>query len=373
MNYALALLVYSVRYPAVFWHTNKCFGIIFSLQLLVNGVQSLLSFAGMSVLYKVVTKISYISGCLHMHFYTGSNCWGLEVTSITANVSGRWCITSWRACPIFVKPSCYTSVFHVIKYTYISIEPYFISIRTWKVLLLNFMYNIKFNVIFVRYHAFLNEHREKQRHIFANSNNPQQATSCYEADSPSWGYLTHCAALCALIAMSVTNATLLHDYTVVYYGSLDGAVLTCVIAAIGHLFIWVLVWLFLTIKHKWTFKIKITVGRATVRSARSVRLITDIELASRRQAAQMDANRRRRRHDDDEHPNRNSSNSGNSDVSVSQPLLVVGNGRAYTVSETTSRKAIMSVVQKAATAERSREEGKIMQPSVPGSSNNSAG
>lgn len=59
LNYALALLVYSVRYPAVFWNTNKCFGIVFSIQLLVNSVQSLLSFAGMSVLYKVSRNESW--------------------------------------------------------------------------------------------------------------------------------------------------------------------------------------------------------------------------------------------------------------------------------------------------------------------------
>ena len=32
INYALALLVYSVRYPAVFWNTNKGFSFLFSLQ-----------------------------------------------------------------------------------------------------------------------------------------------------------------------------------------------------------------------------------------------------------------------------------------------------------------------------------------------------
>ena len=38
-NYALALLVYSVRYPAVFWNTNKGLAFIFSLALIVNSIQ----------------------------------------------------------------------------------------------------------------------------------------------------------------------------------------------------------------------------------------------------------------------------------------------------------------------------------------------
>ncbi|CAG9830011.1 unnamed protein product [Diabrotica balteata] len=53
MNLALALVIYSIRYPALFWATNKCLGLIFSFQLLINGLHILLSFAGMSILYKV--------------------------------------------------------------------------------------------------------------------------------------------------------------------------------------------------------------------------------------------------------------------------------------------------------------------------------
>lgn len=52
-NYALALAVYAVRYPAVFWNTNKWWGIIFSFQLFINGLQNLLVYVGICVLYKV--------------------------------------------------------------------------------------------------------------------------------------------------------------------------------------------------------------------------------------------------------------------------------------------------------------------------------
>lgn len=61
LNYAIALGVYSVRYPAVFWATNKALGTIFSIQLVANSAQSLLAYAGMSILYKV----SFL-----LHFFT---------------------------------------------------------------------------------------------------------------------------------------------------------------------------------------------------------------------------------------------------------------------------------------------------------------
>ena len=48
-------------------------------------------------------------------------------------------------------------------------------------------------------------------------------------------------------------------------GSLDGTVLSSVIATILHLFLWIVVWLCLTLKQSWTFKLRVTVGRAAVR------------------------------------------------------------------------------------------------------------
>ena len=38
INYALALVVYSVRYPAVFWNTNKAFSFMFSAQVIITNV-----------------------------------------------------------------------------------------------------------------------------------------------------------------------------------------------------------------------------------------------------------------------------------------------------------------------------------------------
>lgn len=53
LNYAMALGVYSVRYPAVFWSCNKVLGTVFSIQLVINSIQSLIAYAGMSILYKI--------------------------------------------------------------------------------------------------------------------------------------------------------------------------------------------------------------------------------------------------------------------------------------------------------------------------------
>jgi len=86
----------------------------------------------------------------------------------------------------------------------------------------------------------------------------------------------------------------------------------------------VVVWLVLTVKQHWVFRLRVTVGRAAVRSARSVKLLTDVDLVA------------------------------NGTPDASAPLLVVGGGRTYTVSDTSPKKTIMGVIQKTAIERKAR-------------------
>ncbi|KAL0269560.1 UNVERIFIED_CONTAM: hypothetical protein PYX00_007252 [Menopon gallinae] len=265
LNYALALVVYAVRYPSVFWNTNKWFGTLFSFQLLGNAIQALISYAGMSVLYKVQV------------------------------------VGAFEALPLLKKAHSIGSPFLLDNYVTLGL---FVlsSLLVLSTSLVLYLYG------YGRFNAFLNT--EKERKVIVLK----------ESRSTGWGYFTHCAALCVLLALAVCHAPLLHDYTVVYRGSLDGAILACVISAVLHLFLWVLIWLILTVKQHWIFQLRITVGRAAVRSARSVKLVTDVDLVSST------------KHIDD----------------ANAPLLVVGNGRTYTIADISPKKTIMNVIQKAA-------------------------
>lgn len=53
LNLALALLVWSVRYPSVFWDSSKAFTMIFSLQMIANSIDILLLHVGTSILFKL--------------------------------------------------------------------------------------------------------------------------------------------------------------------------------------------------------------------------------------------------------------------------------------------------------------------------------
>lgn len=71
-------------------------------------------------------------------------------------------------------------------------------------------------------------------------------------------------------------------------------------------------------------------GRATVRQARSLRLVTDIDLMSA---------------------------STRPEDLAQQPLLIIGNGRTYNVTETSPKRAIMNVIQKAAITKKLSMDG----------------
>ncbi|CAH1115016.1 unnamed protein product [Psylliodes chrysocephalus] len=281
INLALALVIYSVRYPALFWATNKCLGLIFSFQLLINGIHILLSFAGMSILYKV------------------------HVVGV------------WKALPLLK---------HNAKvYNFGNPTPFLLNSQvTFALYILSTLLVLASSIVLyfyghTRFNAFLNQQRESKIITLKEEGGGGNV----------WGYFTHCAALCVLLSIGICNAPLIHDYTVVYRGSLDDVTLVCIIGGIMHLFFWIVIWLFLTIKQKWIFKLRITIGRATVKESRSLRLVHDVHLNNRREDT------------------------------TQQPLLVVGNGRTYSVTETSPKRAIMGVIQKAALIKKSKSNGSI--------------
>ncbi|EGI65610.1 hypothetical protein G5I_05873 [Acromyrmex echinatior] len=298
LNYATALGVYSVRYPAVFWSCNKALGTIFSLQLVVNSAQSLLAYAGMSVLYKVQV-VGALKVLPHLRHRT------VPTTSTISTIFGD----SY----FLLDPPVTLVLFALLSFLVLCSSMVIISEKQ--------CYKIE---IFLSWHAlcrftaFLNQERER-RVILSKDGR----------EGNGWVYLPHCAAFVVFLAIVICGAPLLYDFTVVYRGSLDGAILACIVGMILHLLLWLLLWIFLTIKQRWTFKLRVTIGRATVRSARSVKLVTDVDLLSAR--------------DEDDGTN--------------APLLVVGNGRTYTIADNSPKRAIMSVIQKAAIERKARSQG----------------
>lgn len=255
LNYAVALLVYSVRYPSVFWNTNKAFSFLFSLQLFANSIQNLMAIGGISIMYKV--QVVGPQNVLHKY----------EPFLLNPPICMLLYILS---CMIVTTSSCVV-----------------------------YMYG---------YHKFM---------TFVESEREKHNILLREGKTSLWAYFPHCSAMCVLIALAVCNAPLLYDYTLIYKGSLDGAILSNVIATILHLFLWIVLWLFLTMKQNWIFKLRVTVGHAVVKSARSIKLLNDVDLM-------------------------------NDGETSNDAMMIVAFGKSFTVVEPTPKKLIMNTLARAA-------------------------
>ncbi|KAI1285980.1 Protein tincar [Halotydeus destructor] len=193
INLVLALIVISVRYPSVFWATNKSFGMVFSLQLFITNVTIMMAYSAFSVLYKV-------------HVY------GPE-----------------RA---------------LLRY------PSKLSLDIVQSALLAGLYIVSLiasgSVVYSYGYAKYSDWKRKQLmkcHITAPTMGPGRA----------WGYMPHFMALVSMAFISLSAIPLMYDLVLVYCGSLDSAALCGAAIVAFHLLLWMLLWLSLTIKNTWTF------------------------------------------------------------------------------------------------------------------------
>ncbi|XP_015113177.1 protein tincar isoform X2 [Diachasma alloeum] len=308
LNYAMALGVYSVRYPAVFWSCNKVLGTIFSIQLVVNSAQSLMAYAGMSILYKVQVvgpqKVLPLMRHRTVHPTPVPSSGAQRVISNLFGDNSHFLLNPHVTLALFALSSLLVLCSSMVTYLY----------------------------AYGRFSFFLEQERER-RVIMSKET---------RRNGSGWTYFTHCAALCVFLAIAICNAPLLYDYTVVYRGSLDGAILACILSTVVHLILWLVLWFFLTIKRNWIFKVRVTIARATVRSARSVKLVTDVDLLACRTK-----NDNGEDDEDDEEPDIDQEG-------VGTPLLVVGDGKTYSIAEASPKRAIMTVIQRAVMERKAR-------------------
>uniref|UniRef100_A0A1B0CRX7 Protein tincar n=1 Tax=Lutzomyia longipalpis TaxID=7200 RepID=A0A1B0CRX7_LUTLO len=187
LNLAIAIMIWSVRYPAVFWGTSKSFAIIFSFQMLANGCTILLDFVGCSVLYKI------------------------EIMEPP---------------PPLKTPGLLLN------------DTVTVSLFTLSTILI-----MSSSLVLYLYGHGKLATKMRERKVISTKN------------GDTWSYFAHCASLCFVLALSVVKAPILHDLSATYKGSLDRVVLVSALASVVHLFLWVMLWLMLTAKRRWAFKL----------------------------------------------------------------------------------------------------------------------
>ncbi|XP_065354658.1 protein tincar isoform X2 [Calliphora vicina] len=71
----------------------------------------------------------------------------------------------------------------------------------------------------------------------------------------SWIYFAHCASLCYVLALSVVKAPLLNDLSATYRYNLHCPTFMAALVSVMHILLWIIIWLGLTVKRKWNFKL----------------------------------------------------------------------------------------------------------------------
>ncbi|KAL1505371.1 hypothetical protein ABEB36_004954 [Hypothenemus hampei] len=278
INLIVALLIYSVRYPAIFWSANKFLGLLFSFMLFVNGLHIVLTFSGISILYKI-----------HV-----ADLWQL----MSSNENNKH----------FNHPT-----------------PYLLNAQvTFALYMLSTLLILASSVVMyfyghTRFIEFLNHQRDRK------------VITLQGSSSNAWMYFAHFAAFCVIISIGITIAPLVHDFVITYGWSRDDVLLICIVYNVFHLILWIIVWIYLSFKRNWTFKIRISIGEAVIKESRSLRLIHSVHL----------------------------NNQLNDVGSGQQPFLIIGNGRTYTVSDTLPKRAIMDVLQRNVLVKKSKSNGSM--------------
>ncbi|XP_068152497.1 protein tincar isoform X1 [Drosophila tropicalis] len=187
VNLLCALLVWSVRYPAVFWNTSKLFACIFSLQMIVAALDIILGYVGISNLY----KLQIYAEVMPVHQP------GLILNAIVTLA-------------LYILATALVLASSMVMYLY--------------------------------GHGRLAT-RMRDRSIITLKN------------SETWIYFAHCASLCFVLALAVVKAPLLNDLSATYKNNLHCPTFFAALIGVTHLLLWIVVWLCLTIKRRWHFKL----------------------------------------------------------------------------------------------------------------------
>lgn len=195
MYFAAALATYTVRYASVFWYTNKYLSFVFVFQLIFMSVNSIFSYCGFSILYKIALNIDMYG---NIDLLLG--CGGIVFLFI---VSGIVLILSSVA-----------------------------------------VFEYGFNKYYDKYKLVDRRH------------NPQNYSRKKLKDrGPCNGHIAHTFAMITLVLLAIFKGPILYDLVSVYRSSKDTLILTTVITEVIYLIFWIVLWTIFTVKETWLFRI----------------------------------------------------------------------------------------------------------------------
>uniref|UniRef100_A0A0K0E4E5 Protein tincar n=1 Tax=Strongyloides stercoralis TaxID=6248 RepID=A0A0K0E4E5_STRER len=227
INLLIALFALSQRYPKFFWKTNETFSIIFSLFMIIHSITIVYGYLAFSILYRIQETNRYNIRPLTI---------GLPVSS-SKNL-------------IFYHPISliFLFLFDIIIMLLAPVALYLYGLSKFRLSLLS----VKEKMSLL--------HKKLSTTISGNgyygSNNPdipisQDSTTTLCCD----GYGPHMLAILVLVLTAISQCPTIYALMILHQYESKTILLHCIIVRVAYLFIWIILWLILTLRKNWQFKI----------------------------------------------------------------------------------------------------------------------
>uniref|UniRef100_A0A0N5BQ52 Protein tincar n=1 Tax=Strongyloides papillosus TaxID=174720 RepID=A0A0N5BQ52_STREA len=227
VNLLIALFSLAQRYPKLFWSTNQVFSIIFSFFMIIHSITIIYGYLAFSILYRIQETNRYNIKPLTI---------GLPITS-SKNL-------------IFYHPVSliFLFIFDIKIMLLAPIALHLYGLSKYRISLMS----IKEKMSLL--------HNKLSTTISGNgyygSNNPD--SSIYQDPNTALccdGYGPHMLAIIVLVLTAISQCPTIYALMILHQYENKAILLHCIIVRVAYLFIWIILWLILTLRKNWNFKV----------------------------------------------------------------------------------------------------------------------
>lgn len=203
-NFVASLLIIAIRYPTVYWHVNKLFGLIFSFQLILNAAVNLVAYSAFSMYFKL-------------------RIYGVE----------RALLRYQTHLSLGLGPSILLFIFYTVTMQASASAIYYYGLNKYEE--------------FVQRKRFQLEHHQSKN----NFQHPNQE----QFNQRSVSHSAHFFAFLVLLLIALTAIPLMYDFFIIYFSTMQTKMLISSLLIGLHCLQWLLLWILFTCKQNWTFQL----------------------------------------------------------------------------------------------------------------------
>lgn len=198
INFVASLLIIAIRYPTVYWHINKLFGLIFSFQLILNAAVNLVAYSAFSMYFKL-------------------RVYGVE----------RALLRYQTHLSLGLGPSILLFIFYTITMQASASAIYYYGLN--------------------KYEEFVQRKRFQIEHHQSKSNNIMQHNQV-QYNQRSVSHSAHFFAFLVLLLSALTAIPLMYDFFIIYFSTMQTKMLISSLLIGLHCLQWLLLWILFTCK-----------------------------------------------------------------------------------------------------------------------------